>query len=402
MVPQARNPFFTGRTDVLTQIETVLAGGTPAALSSLGGTGKTQTATEYAYRHRSEYRHVLWVGAMDATTLREGFAAVAGRLGLPEAQEADQGRAVEAVKAWLEDNNGWLLVLDNADDPALLRPFLPADKRGHVLLTTRAHATGALAEAVPILKLSEGDGALLLLRRVKKVARDAPLDAASPQDKAAALAISREVEGLPLALDQAGAFIEETPVSPARYLELYQAQSDKMLAEYGAPEDRDHASVWITFSLAFQKVAEANLAAGELVRCCAFLAPDAIPEEVFTEGDAEWNAGLGPFGVEGLAWEKIVGAACRYSLLSRDVDAGALSIHRLVQTVIQHELDEDARRVHAERVVGAVSNVSPDVEFSKWPLCDRLLPHQRVCIEQITRYGLASTEAAFLINQVGF
>jgi len=173
-VPHLRNPFFTGREDVLTQLRDALTAGSsaaltqatsPQAISGMGGIGKTQTAVEYAYRHRDEYQAVLWASAVDETTLREGFVEIARLLGLPQAQEADQDLAVQAVKAWLETTGGWLLILDNADEPKTLKPFLPLQKKGHVLLTTRAFALGALAQKVEIRKLAEDDGALLLLRR---------------------------------------------------------------------------------------------------------------------------------------------------------------------------------------------------------------------------------------------
>ena len=400
-VPHARNPFFTGREDVLTQLRDALTAGRSAALtqaiSGMGGIGKTQTAVEYAYRHQDEYQAVLWASALDETTLREGFVEIARLLGLPQAQEADQGLAVQAVQVWLEREEGWLLILDNADEPKAIKPFLPPQKKGHVLLTTRAAALGAVAQKVEIRKLSEGDGALLLLRRAKLVEENGTLDAANAVDKEAAQALSRTVDGLPLALDQAGAFIEETQGSPARYLELYQTEAAALLAEYGDPDDRDHASVRVTFSLAFAKVA-ASPAAGELIRCCAFLAPDAIPEEIFTGGDAALNAGPGPFGVTGFAWEKLVGAACRYSLLSRD--AGTLSLHRLVQTVIRQELDDITRRAYVMCVVRAVSRTFPNPEVSNWPLCERLLPHARQCAVYITDYSLEFAEAVRLLNKV--
>jgi len=407
-VPYPRNPFFTGREDVLTNLQAALATGTPAALtqpqaiSGLGGIGKTQTAVEYAYRHQDEYQAVFWVSAVDDTTLREGFVEIARLLGLPQAREADQSLAVQAVKVWLEREGGWLLLLDNADEPKAIKPFLPSQKKGHVLLTTRASATGTLAQKVEIGKLSEDDGALLLLRRAKIVGGNAPLDAADAEDKEAALALSRAVDGLPLALDQAGAFIEETPSSPARYLGLYGTEAAELLAEYGDSEDRDHASVRVTFSLAFAKVAAASPAADGLIRFCAFLAPNAIPEEIFTGGDAALNAGAGPFGASGLAWEKIIGAACRYSLLSRDADARTLSIHRLVQMVIQHEMDEGTRRAYVERVVRAVAGVFPPPEVANWPLCERLLPHVHKCAAYITNYTLEFAQAARLLGAAGF
>src|SRR5438876_426305 len=92
-VPFPRNPFFTGRDQVLAHLHTALTSKpTLAALTQsyslhgLGGIGKTQLAIEYAYRHRSEYKAVLWVEAETQASLTSSFVALAGLLALPGPQ----------------------------------------------------------------------------------------------------------------------------------------------------------------------------------------------------------------------------------------------------------------------------------------------------------------------------
>lgn len=115
-IPFPRNPFFTGREDILKRLRDALtSGGTaalgqPQAISGLGGVGKTQTAVEYAYRHRDKYQAVLWTRADSREALISGFVALAGLLNLPEKGAQDQNLAVAAVRRWLEGNAGWLLV----------------------------------------------------------------------------------------------------------------------------------------------------------------------------------------------------------------------------------------------------------------------------------------------------
>src|SRR5271157_1145620 len=101
---------------------------------------------------------------------------------------------------WLERNTGWLLILDNADDLAMTREFIPHDAKGHILLTTRARATGAVAERVEIEQMEPEEGALFLLRRAGVIAKDEPLSAANEADRKLAQHISSELGGLPLAL----------------------------------------------------------------------------------------------------------------------------------------------------------------------------------------------------------
>ena len=126
--------------------------------------------------------------------------------------------AVEAVKRWLGSHHNWLLILDNADDFEMVRAFIPPGKTGHVLLTTRARATGAMARPVEIQKMAPKEGARSILRRAKYIAENAPLDAASQADQDEAKAIAVQLDGLPLALDQAGVYIEETVCGLSGYL----------------------------------------------------------------------------------------------------------------------------------------------------------------------------------------
>jgi hypothetical protein len=127
-------------------------------------------------------------------------------LKLPEAGAQDQTAAVEAVKRWLGSNKGWLLILDNADDILMALAFLPLGNKGHVILTTLAHAAGATARRVEIKEMETEEVALFLLRRATCIAEDAPLDAVTGSRRALAEAIVTQPDGLPFALDQAAAF----------------------------------------------------------------------------------------------------------------------------------------------------------------------------------------------------
>lgn len=185
-------------------IHAALASRGRAALSGLGGIGKTQTALEYAYRHQAEYKHVLWVRAEQETELITSYVAWAKALHLPGHQQEDQQAIVTLMKQWLATHDSWLLVLDNADDLPQLRPYLPTTS-GHIVLTTRAQALGDLADKIEVTRMDTAEGALLLLRRAKAIADDADMVAASAPDQTLAHTLNTEMDGLPLALDQAGA-----------------------------------------------------------------------------------------------------------------------------------------------------------------------------------------------------
>ncbi len=206
---------------------------------------------------------------------------------------------------------------------------------------------------------------------------------------------------LPLALDQAVAFIEEMPSSLEQYQTLYQSERKELLKRRGGLAG-DHPSVNITFKIAFEKVEGANPAAADLLRLCAFLEADSIPEEIFSEGGEELGETLSLVTKSPLALSDAIAEAARFSLLQRDPEARTLCLHRLVQAVLRDEMDGDARGVWAERAVRAVNSAFSDVEYSAWPLCGQLIPHAQLLASLIDEYGFDFPEAARLIHQAGY
>src|SRR5437588_3665721 len=263
-VPYQRNSFFTGREQVLTQLHNTLSAGQATALtqsqaiSGLGGIGKTQTAVEYAYRYQHDYDAILWIRADSRETLISDFVTLAHLLKLPEQQEQDQRLMVEAVKRWFHDRARWLLIFDNADDLIMTRDFLPVGGQGHILLTTRAQATGSIAQRIEVERMDPEEGTLFLLHRANILALDVPLATASQVDRLKASEIVQEMGGLPLALDQAGAFIEETQCGLAAYLQLYRTRQADLLIRRGKLVTDHPDSVATTWSLSIAKLEQAN------------------------------------------------------------------------------------------------------------------------------------------------
>ena len=172
-VPYQRHTCFKGREDILANLRQSLVGDKKAALTQvirgLGGIGKTQTAVEYAYQNREEYKAVLWIKAATELEIRQDMADAARLLKLPH-DETDLEAAVRVLKHWLEQNSDWLLIFDNADHPELLKPFMPRTPKGHILLTSRASVFGTLGILNPIELplLSPEDAAEFLLIRTQR------------------------------------------------------------------------------------------------------------------------------------------------------------------------------------------------------------------------------------------
>lgn len=280
-VPLPRNPFFTGRDQELDHLHAQLQQGTTAvigqmqSISGLGGIGKTQLAVEYAYRYHDKYQYVLWARAESIEALNTSYSELARLLDLPGKDAEAQEIVIQAVKHWLQQQHGWLLILDNADNSALLPAFLPPTVGGHLLLTTRAadvsaHLVG-LAYTLVVEIFSDEQGALFLLHRCGLLTLDATLDQAKTQARQLAMEISHELGGLPLALDQAGAYLKATGCSLAIYQQIYRQHCAQLLKER---RSADHPEpVATTWNLSFENVERQNPAAADLLRLCASWPP---------------------------------------------------------------------------------------------------------------------------------
>ncbi len=365
-VPYGRNPFFTGREDVLEYLYNMLhVGNTSAleraqALCGLGGIGKTQTATEYAYRYREEYQTVLWAQAETNEVLRSEFVRLAALLNLTDKDQPDHERVVEAVKRWLYSHQNWLLILDNMEDPGILNDFILSGSRGSILLTTRAQSTRTFAHRINLEQMEPDEGALLLLRRSVRIECDAVLEAASLADRNSAREISRILGGLPLALDQAGAYIEETACSLSDYLARYQKRRATLLnlRDFRGGVSTTHPqSVTATFTLALELIERTNPAAAELLRLCAFLQPDAIPESILLESNADLGPILQPVAADPFMFDAAIAALRTYSLLRRNPGTRTLTLHCLVQAVLRDSMDVETQRLWSERAIRAIDSV---------------------------------------------
>lgn len=408
-VPYRRNLFFTGREDILTQLRNELASegqpialAQPQAISGLGGIGKTQTAIEYTYRYRDTYNAILWARADSADLLISDFLTIANLLTLPERNEQEQQKVVSAVLRWFDTHKNWLLILDNADDLDMVKTFMPTTDKGHIILTTRAQAIGILAQRIEIEKMSIEEGTVFLLRRIKRLKSNAVLETVTTPIREQAQAIVEAVDGLPLALDQAGAYIEETGCSLSDYLKFYKTRRNRLLRTRGRDASGHPEPVATTWSLSFERVERANPAAAELLRLLAFLHPDAIPERMIMGGASELGTVLGPVAEDELDLNDAIGELHKYSLVKRDPQERILNIHRLVQVVIKDGMNEEMQKEWAERAIRMLNRAFPRPEtVEAWPLCQEYLPHALLCVELIEQWDITLPEAALLLNQMG-
>jgi tetratricopeptide (TPR) repeat protein/DNA-binding CsgD family transcriptional regulator len=402
-----RNPFFLGREEVLTrlrrqfQADQAKAFSQPQAICGLGGVGKTQLALEYAYRYGRDYQSVLWTRAASRDSLVEGFLEIASLMRLPEQDERDQGVVITAVKTWLIQNTSWLLILDNTDDLTLLPEFLPVPLSGHLLLTTRAQALGGLANRIELETLDLDDAALLLLRRGGLLALDASLAQAEPADWQVVVQLAQELGYLPLALDQAGAYLEETRCGLSQYLELSRSHRANLLRHRGGLALDHPDPVATTWSLSFALIEQRSALAADLLRLCAVLHPDAIPEALFLQAAIHLGPVLAAIQADPLAFNQALAVIGIYSLMRRNPREQTLSMHRLVQAVLDDAMSEEERERWTGRAIVALHALFPWVRregWEQWESCNRLLPHVLTVAANVTPQA-HSLELASLLTR---
>jgi hypothetical protein len=261
-----RNPSFAARTELLADMESLARGqgtGSPrlVVLHGLGGVGKTQTALEFAHRHRPRYTVTWWVPAEHDSTVLSSLVELAQRRGIDVGPE--QQDLLSALWDDVRTGGRWLLVFDNAEDPAHLEPYLPPAGEVDVLVTSRSPAWGRYGTPLQVTPFDRRASVDFLRSR----------SGTSDDDTAEALA--EALGDLPLALEQACAYVEQTGLALEDYLELFRTRRELLISR-GAPAGYG-ATVATAWRLAFDRVGTESPLAARVLETCAFLAPDSIP-----------------------------------------------------------------------------------------------------------------------------
>jgi tetratricopeptide (TPR) repeat protein len=392
-VPFHRNRHFTGREELLESIATDFASGGHGsqvkALYGLGGMGKTQTALEYCYRHRSEYTVVWWMTAETSADLAVEYGTLAVKLGLVAENDPDPQRQMEYVKAWLERNSGWLLVFDDAPNADAVTDYLPKIQNGHVLITSRHSAWEADAESTQVQEMLVEDAIGFLVSRTGRT--DEQKDAGD---------LAKTLGCLPLALEQAGAYISRRRISLSKYVSLFETARQKL---YKFPPDTAYNStVAATWQVSFDQAAEDNPASTELLRLLAFFAADDIPLDVVRQHADTLPPPLDEAGKTEYLFLETIGPLLQYSLVTRSDDDTA-SVHRLVQDVTRDQMTDDEKKTWAGAAVKLLSAAKPD-DFehpNTWPEWARLLPHIMAASDRAQEQATEPLTVAVLLDRAG-
>jgi tetratricopeptide (TPR) repeat protein len=358
---------------------------TGRALHGVGGVGKTRLAVEYAHQHANEHSALIFLSAETPERLEAGLAALAGpdMFDLAEKDAREDKVKIPAALGWLERNPGWLMILDNVDDEAALRAaqtLLGKLSGGKVIITGRLTAYPAAVKKLELGVLPLDAAAAFLLERT------ASDRMAAPDDEAESRELTKELGGLALGLEQAGAYISAERTSFANYLKLWQENREKVISwfdrdlmSYG--HDSGLAATWAT------SVERLTPEARQLLERLAFLAPEPIPDTLLEAKVAEQAEGFDAHAARRQLFT--------YSLATRVAGEAAatpsFSIHRLVQDFAMRDLDAAGRRAALQQTLNwvAAAFVGNPGDVRTWALLDPLAPHALVVAERGYTEGIA-------------
>ncbi len=349
--PLQRHPLFLGRDELLAQLEARFAQQPRLipvlALTGLTGIGKTQLALAYAARVARQYQRVLWLDASSRETLHQCIS--------PLAADAETRRPASALlpafRDWLSERvTPWLLVLDHMEDLSLLGELVPWQGPGQILVTTQAQATGAFAQAIRVEALSREDAALFFLRRARIITPKDALSRAPAERQREAWAIADALDGLPLALDQAGASVANTRARLTTTGVLSREQQAMLLSRRGRTLDDSHpASMTETIVQQMKRLTPATRA---LLHLLAFFPSDALPHSLTLRG-MTWEKALRPLAANDLALNEAMAELVGCSLLHRGNDTRVM--YGVVQTIVSETLPWEQRHSYAEQAATFMS-----------------------------------------------
>ncbi|KAN0067154.1 HET domain containing protein [Elaphomyces granulatus] len=392
---------FVAREEELAEIHRTLRGDgsrRTVVLHGLGGIGKTQLTVAYAKRHRDNYSAIFWLNIKDGDSLKQSFAKIAKQI-LREHPSASRlssvdikenfDEVIDAVKEWLSlpNNTRWLMIYDNYDNPKLpgntdptavdIRKFLPESYQGSVIITTRSSEV-KIGHRIQIRKLEDVRDSVRILSNTSR--REGLMDDSD------AVTLTKELDGLPLALVTAGAYLDQTAISFSDYLRLYKESWTRLLKtspELSSYEDRTLYSTW---QLSFDQVKQRNELSAKLLQLWAYFDNQDIWFELLQHGDSEDPEWIRELTKDELSFNEAVRVLSDHGLVEVDmssqeqIESRGYSIHGCVHSWIIYVLNQEWDYDLAKLVLKFVGSHVPGAESPKWWLTQRrLLQHAARC-----------------------
>jgi tetratricopeptide (TPR) repeat protein len=341
---------------------------------------------EYAWDNRDDYNALLFVTADTPQAMRRSLAAIAVAL-RPTLETTDDEARLQAALDWLKANPGWLLILDNIGSLAAMEEvesLVSGLAGGHVIITTRLANFSASTIPIEIDVLAARDAASFLLERTTNRRRTADDDGQKANE------VALELGQLPLALEQAGAYISRHRLTFDNYLEQWRSNREKVLAW----ADPAHTAYPDAVSVTWQtSVAQLGDPGRRLLERLAWLAPENVPESLLD------------VPIPGNETEDLHHAfddLAAYSMVLREADEPFFLVHRLVQDVTRRNLSGDRQHrslAEALRWINAAFSGDP-IDVRSWSRLDPISPHARAVTGYADAAGIWEPTSK-LMSQLG-
>ncbi len=342
------------------------------ALHGMAGVGKTQLALNFANSHRDQYPAIFWVHADQDQKMAQDYDEFAKNLSLDSGGTDGQLQNRAKFKNWLtKEPTSWLLIFDNVDNLASIKPFWPSAGHGSIIVTAKNPEviTSLVQKSIHLKPFSESDGAKFLLSR---------LSDPSAQDESLATVIAKKLGGLPIALSHVAGFIEATSCTFEEVLDMYSYRADAELVDYDSSEitfdyEQSYDTMW---KVSLESLGEE---ATQLLEMLALLDPDGIPEGLLRDQGRAINEKPRILS-EPAKYRKGVSQLRRHSLIEKDVRLHTLSIHRLVQEATIRDWEISKLQYVFNAASECVSQCFPrqigGASMSKdWEKCAKYTPH---------------------------
>jgi len=362
--------YFTGREGIREKIHENFQKNMSLCLTQkirgLGGVGKTQTAINYAYHFAREYTNAIWIlNAENTNTLNKDcieFLKITGKISenCEDTETLKEENIVRLMQNWFKEHLSFLFIYDNYDNEendSFLEKYLPK-QNGHVLITSRNQQLHFGTEInLDVFEIDEALDFLLIRTNLDKFV--------SKGEEQNAIELAERLGRLPLALEQAAAYIVNSGISFGRYLS-YTDKYELGVFEQEKMSEPNYYKKIVTTTWEISFTAIENESAKQLFNICAYVAPDNIPLDVFSENfdiiEIENFSSLKKDLQNELAIDKIIADLRKYSLVTRPKD-DFISIHRLVQEVVREKLNKENNFSFLEVCFDIFDRVIPE-EFS--------------------------------------